>query len=75
MFFRSVFGELVRFPSVCLSVANGCFVDPYSRAEKKNISHGSEALPQITTDLIQKTTNNKKQVTDEEVRSKIQQAV
>ena len=35
--------------SVCLLI-----MDPYSRASKKNTSHGNEVLPQDTTHLIQR---------------------
>ena len=44
-------------------------MDPYSRAPKKNTSHGNEVLPQNTTHL------SKDHVTNEEVRAKIQQAI
>ena len=44
-------------------------MDPYSRAPRKNTSHGNEVLPQDTTHLIQRP------CTSEEVRSKIQQAI
>ena len=44
-------------------------MDPQSRAQKKNTSHGNEVLQQNTTHLI------KDHVTNEEVRAKIQEAV
>ena len=48
-----------------------CFwiMDPYSRAPKKNSSHGNEVLPQDTTHLIQRPCYN------EDVSAKIQQAI
>ena len=42
-------------------------MDPYSRAPKKNTSHGNEVLPQDTT--------FKDHVTNEEVCAKIEQAI
>ena len=45
-------------------------MDPYSRAPKKNTSHGNEVLPQDTTHLIYKD-----HVTNQEVHAKIQQAI
>ena len=44
-------------------------MDPHSRAPKKNTSHGNEVLPQDTT------ISYKDNVTNEEVRAKIQQAI
>ena len=44
-------------------------MDPYSRAPKKNTSHGNEVLLQDTTHLIQRPCYQR------EVRAKIQQAI
>ena len=44
-------------------------MDPYSRAPKRNTSHGNEALLQLLH------TSYKDHVTNEEVRAKIQQAI
>ena len=44
-------------------------MDPHSRTQKKNTSHGNEVLPQNTT------ISYKDHVTNEEVRAKIQQAI
>ena len=53
----------------CQSLSSGALQrGSHSRAHKKNTGHGNEVLPQDTTHLIQ-------QVTNEEVRAKIQQAI
>ena len=36
------------------SLVTSIFLDPHSRAPKKNTSHGNEVLPQDTTHLIQR---------------------
>ena len=44
-------------------------MDPHSRAQKKNTSHGNEVLPHDTT------LSYKDRITDEQVRAEIQQAI